>query len=50
MQIQFGVGTAENPYVKFKFDLPASLLNQTIEKIDVTTLDNEGKSVTSQFS
>ncbi|MCX7190547.1 MAG: quinoprotein dehydrogenase-associated SoxYZ-like carrier [Methylotenera sp.] len=49
MQIQFGVGTAENPYVKFKFDLPTGFLIQAVQKIDITTQDNEGKSAASPF-
>ena len=46
MQIIFGVGTAENPNVKFEFDLPAGLLKQTVQKIEIITQDNEGKIIT----
>ena len=49
MQIIFGVGTAENPNVKFEFDLPAGLLKQTVQKIEIFTQDNEGKSIAKVF-
>jgi sulfur-oxidizing protein SoxY len=49
MQIVFGVGTAENPYVKFSFDLPANFRNQTVKRIDINTEDNEGKTANSHF-
>ncbi|NOT14045.1 MAG: quinoprotein dehydrogenase-associated SoxYZ-like carrier [Methylotenera sp.] len=49
MQIIFGVGTAENPNVKFEFDLPAGLLKQTVKKIEIFTQDNEGKSISKVF-
>jgi hypothetical protein len=49
MQIQLWMAAVRNPYVKFKFDLLTGLLNHLIEKIDVTTLDTEGKSASSRF-
>jgi hypothetical protein len=35
--------------VKFKFYLPTGFINKAVEKIDITTLDKEGKADTSQF-
>lgn len=49
MQIEFGVGTAENPYLKFEFDLPADLVRQPIQHVEISTQDNEGKLVVKQF-
>ena len=49
MQIIFGVGTAENPNVKFEFDLPAGLLKEPVQKIVIFTQDNEGKNITKAF-
>lgn len=49
MQILFGVGTAENPYVKFEFDLPIDLLKEPVKKIEIFSQDNEGKAITKEF-
>ena len=45
----FGVGTSENPHVKFEFDLPADLMKQSVQRIEVFTVDNEGKTVNNEF-
>lgn len=50
MQIKFGVGTSENPYVKFKFDLPAGLIKQPVQSVEISTQDNEGNVIVRQFS
>lgn len=49
MQIIFGVGTAENPNVKFEFDLPVGLLKQTVQKVEIITQDNEGMTIAKVF-
>lgn len=49
MQIQFGVGTAENPYLKFDFDLPVGLVKKPVQIVEIYTQDNEGKLVTKEF-
>lgn len=49
LHIAFAVGTAENPNVKFNFDLPAGYIKQVIRTVEVTMQDNEGKELNSQF-
>lgn len=49
MQVLFGVGTAENPSLKFEFDLPLGLIKQPVQQVQVSTQDNEGKLVVSAF-
>jgi sulfur-oxidizing protein SoxY len=49
IRIMFGVGTSENPHVKFEFDLPADLMKQSVQRIEVFTVDNEGKTVNNEL-
>jgi len=43
MQIDFNVGTAENPHLSFKFDLPPSHHQTGVNKVHIKLSDNEHK-------
>lgn len=49
MQMMLGVGTSENPYILFNFDLPEGLIKNVVKKVDITTEDNDGKVVRAEF-
>jgi len=53
LNVKFGVGTAENPYLKFVFDYAQprenQLQDQRIGQVLINTVDNEGKSNSVRF-
>lgn len=46
MKVEFNVGTAENPYLNFRFDLPTSHHHTHVDKVHIQLSDNEQKAVT----
>jgi len=46
MKVEFNVGTAENPYLNFKFDLPTSHHHMSVNKVHIILSDNEHKAWT----
>ena len=44
MQVDFNVGTAENPHLTFNFDLPATHHQTNVNQVHIQLLDNERKS------
>ncbi len=49
LEVNFGVGTAENPYLNFKFDLPTSAYQKDAIKMKVQAIDNEAKTYIQEF-
>ena len=41
--VNFGLGTAENPYIKFEYDLPENFLVHSHESLVIQHEDNEGR-------
>jgi len=44
MQVDFNVGTAENPHLTFNFDLPTTHHQANVNQVHIQLLDNERKS------
>lgn len=50
LKVNFGVGTAENPYLKFEFDLPAIFKDSKEGTVKILLEDNEGKLTTESIA